>query len=228
MNETQQAAFDAALDALPLVAILRGVRPEEVEEIFDALVAAGFRMIEIPLNSPMPWKSIEKVAARCPEHVLVGAGTVLTAEDTAQLAKLEAPLMVTPNSDPEVIRAGIEQGLAPLVGCMTPSEALSAARAGAKALKLFPAGRLGTGYFKDISAILPPELPVFAVGGIDKSNMSDWHGMGIRGFGFGSNLYRPGRSAAEVGELARELVAEWRRLEELHTMTELFEHEGDQ
>ncbi|WP_280563179.1 2-dehydro-3-deoxy-6-phosphogalactonate aldolase [Chromohalobacter sp. 48-RD10] len=228
MNETQQAALDAALEELPLVAILRGIRPEEIDKVFDALVDAGFRLIEIPLNSPLPWKSIEKVAARCPEHVLVGAGTVLETADTAELARLDAPLMVTPNSDPEVIRAGVEQGLAPLVGCMTPSEALSAARAGATALKLFPAGRLGTGYFKDISAILPPELPVFAVGGIDKSNMSDWHGVGIRGFGFGSNLYRPGRSAVEVGEVARELVAEWRRLEELYTMTESFEHEGDQ
>ena len=213
MNEIQRKTLDEALETLPLVAILRGITPEEVENVCDALVDAGFRLIEIPLNSPRPWESIERAVAHCPDSVLIGAGTVLDVADAEHLARLGAPLMVTPNSDPEVVRAGAGQGLAPLIGCMTPSEALAAARAGARALKLFPAARLGTGYFKDISAILPPDLPVLAVGGVERGNMAEWHGVGVRGFGFGSNLYKPGRSADDVAAIATELVAEWRRLE---------------
>lgn len=213
MNETQRKTLDESLETLPLVAILRGITPEEVEDVCDALVGAGFRMIEIPLNSPRPWESIERAVEHCPASVLIGAGTVLEAADAARLERLGAPLMVTPNTDPEVVRAGVDHGLAPLIGCMTPSEALAAARNGARALKLFPAARLGTGYFKDISAILPEALPVLAVGGIERSNMAEWHAVGIRGFGFGSNLYKPGRDAAEIAEIAADLVAEWRRLE---------------
>ncbi|MFM9271302.1 2-dehydro-3-deoxy-6-phosphogalactonate aldolase [Halomonas elongata] len=213
MNEMQRKTLDEALETLPLVAILRGITPEEVEDVCDALVGAGFRMIEIPLNSPRPWESIERAVAHCPASVLIGAGTVLEAADTERLERLGAPLMVTPNTDPEVVRAGVDQGLAPMIGCMTPSEALAAARSGARALKLFPAARLGTGYFKDISAILPEALPVLAVGGIERRNMAEWHAVGVRGFGFGSNLYKPGRATAEIAEIAADLVAEWRRLE---------------
>ncbi|SEN62027.1 2-dehydro-3-deoxy-6-phosphogalactonate aldolase [Halomonas caseinilytica] len=213
MNETQRKTLDEALETLPLVAILRGITPEEVEDVCDALIGAGFRMIEIPLNSPRPWESIERAVAHCPASVLIGAGTVLEVADAERLERLGAPLMVTPNTDSEVVRAGVDHGLAPMIGCMTPSEALAAARSGARALKLFPAARLGTGYFKDISAILPRALPVLAVGGIDRSNMAEWHAVGVRGFGFGSNLYTPGRGAEEIAEIATDLVAEWRRLE---------------
>ncbi|MFG6159930.1 2-dehydro-3-deoxy-6-phosphogalactonate aldolase [Halomonas sp. 1390] len=214
MNEHQREVLDEALATRPLVAILRGITPGEVESVVDALVAAGFRLIEIPLNSPDPWTSIARSVARCPADVLVGAGTVLESTDAGRLAALGAPLMVTPNSDPEVVAAGVAQDLAPLIGCMTPSEALSAARAGARALKLFPAARLGTGYWQDIRTILPPGLPVLAVGGIERANMAEWHAAGIGGFGFGGNLYKPGRSADEVGRIARDLVAEWQCLQE--------------
>ncbi|WP_322529122.1 2-dehydro-3-deoxy-6-phosphogalactonate aldolase [Salinicola sp. LHM] len=227
MNETRKFALESALRERPLVAILRGITPEEIDAVFDALVASGFKLIEIPLNSPRAWDSIAAVAKRCPDDVVIGAGTVLDPVHAERLASLEAPLLITPNTDPAVIRAGVEHGLAPMIGCMTPSEALAAAKAGATALKLFPAADLGTGYFKSINAILPKGLPVLAVGGIDKSNMSEWHAHGVAGFGFGSNLYKPGRSADEVGRIAAELVEEWQRLSEVAHYAEQQEREAD-
>lgn len=214
MNETRRAALDAALRDLPLVAILRGVRPDEIDAIFDALVGAGFKMIEIPLNSPRPWESIERIAKRCPDDVVIGAGTVLEPEACSRLADLDAPLVITPNTDTAVIGEAVAQDLAPMIGCMTPSEALAAAGAGATALKLFPAARLGIGYFRDLKAVLPGDMPVFAVGGIDKSNMVEWIDAGISGFGFGGSIYRPGWSADEVARCACELIGEWHRVRE--------------
>lgn len=227
MNETRRAALDAALRDLPLVAILRGVRPDEIDAIFDALVAAGFKMIEIPLNSPRPWESIERISKRCPDDVVIGAGTVLDPEACGRLADLEAPLVITPNTDTAVIAEAVARDLAPLIGCMTPTEALAAAKAGARALKLFPAARLGIGYFNDMKAVLPIGLPVFAVGGIDKSNMNEWIDAGIDGFGFGGSVYRPGWSADEVGRYASELIKEWRRLRESFSQAEGLEREAD-
>ncbi|WP_106418366.1 2-dehydro-3-deoxy-6-phosphogalactonate aldolase [Salinicola tamaricis] len=227
MKETRKFALETALRERPLVAILRGITPEEVDGVFDALVAADFKLIEIPLNSPRAWESIAAISKRCPADVVIGAGTVLDPADAEHLAGLDAPLLITPNSDPEVIRAGVAHGLAPMIGCMTPTEALAAAKAGATALKLFPAARLGTAYFKDIRAILPKGLPVLAVGGIEQSNMAEWHAHGVAGFGFGSNLYKPGRHAAEVGEIARALVAEWQRLREVAQQAEALEREAD-
>lgn len=227
MNETRRAALDAAMKKLPLAAILRGVRPDEIDSIFDALVASGFKLIEIPLNSPRPWESIERVAKRCPDDVVIGAGTVLDPEACRRLADLDAPLVITPNTDPAVIGEAVAQDLAPMIGCMTPTEALTAARAGASALKLFPAARLGIGYYRDMKAVLPAGLPIFAVGGIDQSNMSEWITAGIDGFGFGGSVYRPGWSAQEVERCARGLVAEWCRVKEGLAQAEGLEREAD-
>lgn len=202
-----------ALAACPLVAILRGIRPDEVLDIADVLIASGLRLIEVPLNSPNPWESIVRLRAHCPDEVLVGAGTVLSSADARRLAGLDAPLLVTPNCDLEVIRAGHEAGMASMIGCMTPTEALAAQRAGACALKLFPAAHLGVGYFNDLRAVLAPDLPVLAVGGIDIPDMATWHGAGIDGFGLGGSLYVPGRSSQEVERRAAALVAEWHRLQ---------------
>lgn len=207
------AALEQALAECPLVAILRGIRPDEVVAVADALIASGIRLIEVPLNSPDPWESIARLKEHCPEEVLVGAGTVLTVADVQRLASLDAALLVTPNSDGEVIASGRASGLAPLIGCMTPTEALAAHRAGACALKLFPAGSLGPGYYREMRAVLPPELPVLAVGGIGVAEMAAWWEAGIDGFGLGSSLYAPGRSSDEVGRRATALVAEWRRLQ---------------
>ncbi|MGM0983245.1 MAG: 2-dehydro-3-deoxy-6-phosphogalactonate aldolase [Pseudomonadota bacterium] len=211
MNDNPRA-LRAALAACPLVAILRGIRPEEVLSVADALIASGLRMIEVPLNSPDPWESIARLKAHCPADILIGAGTVLSVKDVARLASLEASLLVTPNTDVEVISAGRDAGLAPLVGCMTPSEALAAARAGACALKLFPAGSLGIDYYRDLRAVLPADLPVLAVGGIGVDELAGWQAAGIAGFGLGGSLYAPGRSSDEVGRRGAALVAEWHRV----------------
>lgn len=227
MNETRRAALDAALEQLPLVAILRGVRPDEIDAIFDALVESGFKMIEIPLNSPRPWESIERIAKRCPDDVVIGAGTVLDPDACQRLADLEAPLVITPNSDPLVISEAAALDLAPMIGCLSPTEALAAAQAGAKALKLFPAGSLGIGYFKDIKAVMPLDMPILAVGGIDVHNMSEWVAAGIDGFGFGGSVYKRGWSAGEVGEKARGLIAEWRRIKEGLSQASELEREAD-
>lgn len=227
MNETRRAALDAALRDLPLVAILRGVRPDEIDGIFDALVTAGFKLIEIPLNSPRPWESIERIARRCPDDVVIGAGTVLEPKACGRLADLEAPLVVTPNTDPAVIGEAAAQELAPMIGFATPTEAFAAIQAGARVLKLFPAARLGIGYYRDIKAVLPADMPVFAVGGVDRSNMCEWITAGIDGFGFGGSVYRPGWSAEEVEHCARELVTEWRRVKEGFATAEGLERQAD-
>ncbi|MFC0268930.1 2-dehydro-3-deoxy-6-phosphogalactonate aldolase [Kushneria aurantia] len=211
MNDTQRSALDAAMTQRPLVAILRGVEPNEVDAVFDALVEVGFRMIEIPLNSPDPWRSLERITARCPDNVVIGAGTVLDPAACRRLAALNASLVVTPNTDPAVIGEAVAQSLAPFIGCMTPTEALTAVRAGAHALKLYPAARLGIDYFRDTRAILPASMPVLAVGGIELSNMEEWRAAGIDGFGFGGSLYKPRRAPADIAHRGRDLIAEWQR-----------------
>lgn len=210
-------AFEQAMAACPLVAILRGVHPDEVLEVADTLMECGIHMIEVPLNSPAPWESLARLKAHCPPEVLVGAGTVLSTEEVRRLAGLEAALLVTPNTDPAVIREGRAAGLAPLIGCLSPTEALAAARAGASALKLFPATRLGVDYFRDLRAVLPPTLPVLAVGGIDIDDLAAWYAAGIDGVGLGGSLYAPGRPIREIEARALALVAEWRRLQSTET-----------
>jgi 2-dehydro-3-deoxyphosphogalactonate aldolase len=204
--------FDKVMDEMPLVAVLRGVRPEEVLLVADALMSAGFRMIEVPLNSPDAFESIARLAKHCPPEVLTGAGTVLHPEDCGRLAVLGASLMVTPNTEAEVIEAAARAGLVPLIGCLTPSEAIQAVRHGARALKVFPASRMGPPYLRDIRAVLPSGTKLIPVGGINLQTMEDFHAAGADGFGFGTNLYVPGRSAAEVGAIAGDLVAEYNRL----------------
>lgn len=204
--------FARAFAEMPLVAVLRGVEPEEVAAVGDALVDAGFRLLEVPLNSPRPFDSIARLVECCPESVVVGAGTVLLPDQAERLAATGAKLMVTPNTDPTTIEAGVGAGLVTMIGCMTPSEALAALRHGARVLKMFPAARLGPAYLKDLRAVLPKGTPVVTLGGIGRENMESFHAAGADGFGFGTNLYAPGRAAAEVGAIARDLVAELRRL----------------
>lgn len=204
--------FDLAMRDMPLVAVLRGITPEEIIPVADSLVAAGFRLIEVPLNSPRAFASIEALAAHCPPDVLTGAGTMLDVTQARRLAQTGAQLMVTPNTDPDVIRAGVSAGLVPLIGCLTPSEALSAVTNGARALKIFPASRMGPDYLKDIRAVLPAGTRLIPVGGIDARSMPAFHAQGADGFGFGTNLYKPGMSADEVASNAAHLVKTWRDL----------------
>ncbi|SOD96952.1 2-dehydro-3-deoxy-6-phosphogalactonate aldolase [Caenispirillum bisanense] len=204
--------FEDAMAAVPLVAILRGVTPDTVLPVADALMAGGFRLIEVPLNSPDAFTSIERLVAHCPPEVLVGAGTVLTPADARRLAETGASLLVTPNTDADVIATAADSGLIPLPGCLTPSECFTALKAGARGLKIFPASRMGAAYLKDLRAVLPKGTPLLPVGGMDVGTMAEWRATGAAGFGFGSNLFAPGREPALIEEAARALCAEWRRI----------------
>lgn len=195
----------------PLVAILRGLKPEEVPATIDALLDAGLRAIEIPLNSPEPFRSIEIAAKRAPADALIGAGTVLTIEDVDRLDGAGGRLFVSPNVDAPVLSHAVGKGMVTLPGVFTPTEALLAARTGATGLKFFPASVLGVSGINAIRAVLPADLMIAAVGGVSDENFADYARGGIRAFGLGSSLYRPGLSAEEVGRRARITVAAYDR-----------------
>lgn len=190
-----------------LVAILRGIKPEEIEAAVDALIEAGFEAIEVPLNSPDPFLSIEKARRLAPENVLIGAGTVLEVAQVDQLHGVGGNLLVTPNVEPDVIRRAVGHGMVTMPGVFTATEALLAAKSGAAALKFFPASALGPGGISAIKAILPPHLPLGAVGGVSENNFADYWKVGVRAFGLGSSLYKPGDSAHAIGERAVKAVA---------------------
>ena len=198
---------DLLLAELPLVAILRGVTPARIEGVADALFTAGIRAIEVPLNSPNPFRSIETLARIYGERCLTGAGTVLTRAQVDQLADAGGKLMVTPNTDPGVIARGVEKGLTVMPGFYTPSEGFAAVAAGAKYLKLFPASTGGIGHLLAMLAVLPKTVPVYAVGGVGAGNMSEWRQAGAAGFGLGSELFKPDLSDADIGARARKCVA---------------------
>jgi 2-dehydro-3-deoxyphosphogalactonate aldolase len=191
----------------PLVAILRGVKPDEVEAIGDALIAEGIAIIEVPLNSPEPIESIRRLAARCGDRALVGAGTVLDPADCACIAAAGGKLVVTPHADAEVVRAAKAAGLLAVPGFMTPAEAFALLRAGADALKLFPAEAASPAVVKALLAVLPKGTAILPVGGIEAGNMAPWRAAGAAGFGIGSAIYRPGDTAEVVGRKARALLA---------------------
>lgn len=187
----------------PLIAILRGIKPEETADIIGVLVEAGLTAIEIPLNSPEPFRSIEIAAKTAPADCLIGAGTVLTVEDVDRLDSAGGKLLVTPNVEPAVISRGRDKGMVTMPGVFTATEALAAARAGATGLKFFPAGVLGASGITAIRAVLPPELVIAAVGGVSDKNFADYTKAGILAFGLGTSLYKPGMTAAEVAERAK-------------------------
>ena len=206
MTDTDRA-FDRAFAACPLVAILRGLTPAEAPAIGDALVAAGLTLIEVPLNSPDPFDSIALLARRLGGHAMIGAGTVLAPDDVARVRDAGGTLIVSPNTDPAVIRAARAAGLISLPGYFTPSEGFAALAAGASALKLFPADGTTPAFLKAQRAVLPRSARVLAVGGIAPDNMATWRAAGADGFGLGSNLYRPGASAQQVADAAARYVA---------------------
>lgn len=194
----------------PLVAILRGLRPDEAEATLEALIGSGIGLIEVPLNSPHPLDSIRIMAECAGGRARIGAGTVLTTTEVEAVADAGGTLIVSPNRDDEVIRATKAAGLASFPGVFTPTEALGAIAAGADALKFFPAEVLGPAGVRAMSAILPRGFPLLAVGGVDAGNIGAWLAAGIVGFGIGSSLYKPGFSAAEVGARAKTMVAAWK------------------
>ena len=204
---TQHDELRFWLSQCPLVAILRGVRPDEVEAIGEAVHGAGVRMIEVPLNSPEPLESIRRLAGRFGEDALVGAGTVLTPAAVADVQEAGGRLIVSPSTKPAVISATAEAGMISLPGYFTPSEAFAALEAGAHGLKLFPAEGAAPAVLKAQRAVLPKEVPVLVVGGVSPDNMASWTAAGADGFGLGSGLYKPGQSAEETAEKARAYVA---------------------
>ena len=193
--------------APPVVAILRGVTPGEVVAIGAALVGAGIRMIEVPLNSPDPFASIAALQAEFGDRALIGAGTVLDAASVDRLAATGAGLLVAPNTDPAVIARGVERGLEVMPGFVTPSEAFAALAAGARKLKLFPALAQGPAYLKAIREVLPGDAGVWAVGGVDAGNIAGWLAAGAQGVALGGALYRPGMSPEDVAGRARDMIA---------------------
>jgi 2-dehydro-3-deoxyphosphogalactonate aldolase len=198
---------DQLLAELPLVAILRGVTPSRIAGVAAALFEAGFRAIEVPLNSPEPLKSIEILARSYGDRCLTGAGTVLTVEQADQVADAGGKLMVTPNTNPQVIARGVQRGLTVMPGFYTPSEGFAAVAAGARILKLFPASTGGIGHLQAMLAVLPKTVPVYAVGGVGAGNMSEWCKAGAAGFGLGSELFKPDFTDEEIAARARKCVA---------------------
>lgn len=195
-----------ALEQLPLVAILRGVTPERIEGVADALYGAGIRAIEVPLNSPEPFKSIETLARVYGGRCLTGAGTVLDVANVDRVADAGGRLLVTPNTDPAVIARGVARGLTVMPGFYTPSEGFAAVAAGARYLKLFPASTGGIDHLKAMLAVLPKTVPVYAVGGVHAGVMREWVRAGAAGFGLGSDLFKPDFTDAEIAERARKCV----------------------
>jgi 2-dehydro-3-deoxyphosphogalactonate aldolase len=208
---TTLAAFDAAFARCPLVAILRGVEPGAVEAIGEELVAAGFTLIEVPMNSPDPLDSVARLAKRLGGRAVIGAGTVLDVAQVAAMRDAGGQMVISPNADLDVIRASAAAGLASLPGIATPSEAFAALKAGASALKLFPAEGASPAVLKAMRAVLPKTVRVLPVGGITPDNMAPWRAAGAAGFGLGSALYKPGMTAVEVGQNARSFVAALRQ-----------------
>ena len=198
--------FATAFAALPLIAILRGIRPDEIEPVGAALVSAGFTLIEVPLNSPDPFDSIARLAKACGDATMVGAGTVLTTADVARVRDAGGRMVISPNTNTAVIEATVAAGMASLPGYFTPSEAFAAIQAGASALKLFPAEAASPAVLKAQRAVLPKAVPVLAVGGITPEGMAPWR---AAGFGLGSAIYKPGMTAKDVGNAARRFVAAW-------------------
>jgi len=202
--------FQQALAVLPLVAILRGITPDECDEVGAALAGGGFQLIEVPLNSPQPFSSIERMTAALP-GALVGAGTVLTVAQVNDVHAAGGRLVVSPNFNADVVRAAVSKGMIALPGIVTPSEAFAALAAGAHGLKLFPAEMVPPAGLRAMRAVLPMSVPILPVGGISGLNMAEWHAAGASGFGIGSALYKPGKNAKAVASAAVAFVDAWRR-----------------
>ncbi|MGC5797510.1 2-dehydro-3-deoxy-6-phosphogalactonate aldolase [Sphingomonas sp. NFX23] len=206
---THRQAFDDAFAKCPLIAILRGVKPDEVEAIGEALVEAGFTILEVPMNSPDPLDSIARLARRFEGRAVVGAGTVLRFEDVEAVGAAGGTLIIAPNANVRVITAAADKGYVALPGIATPTEAFAALDAGAAALKLFPAEAAGPTVLKAMRAILPKDARVLPVGGIVPELMADWRKAGAAGFGLGSALFAPGMTAADVGARAKTFIETW-------------------
>lgn len=201
-----RALFHRYFDLCPLVAIIRGVTPDEVVAVGEAIFAAGIRIIEVPLNSPDPLESIRRMSSAMGDRALIGAGTVLTVQQVHDVQQAGGKLVVSPNTNIDVIRATATAGMVSAPGYFTPSEAFAALDAGATALKLFPAEAATPAVVKAQRAVLPKDLPLLIVGGVSPHTMGPWLAAGADGFGLGSGVFVTGRSPDEVGKRARAYV----------------------
>ncbi|MCX2780492.1 2-dehydro-3-deoxy-6-phosphogalactonate aldolase [Microbulbifer thermotolerans] len=211
--------FHQALEACPLIAIIRGVTPDEIDIVANTLLEAGVRAIEVPLNSPVePLRSIERLAKIMDGYdapTICGAGTVLAPEQVESVQNAGGEIIVSPNCDPEVISETLSRGLVSVPGCLTPTEAFRALKAGAKVLKMFPVADFPPQYLESLGAVVPKEILTLAVGGITDANMETYWKAGARGFGLGSNIYAAGDSASQVADKARIMVEAARRVRAL-------------
>ena len=203
--------LEQALEACGIIAILRGVSPSEVVAVTQTLYEAGVRIVEVPLNSPEPFTSIDMLAKAFGDKMVVGAGTVLSEQDVNLLKEHGGQISVSPDCNPTTIARAVALGLDPLPGVFTPTEAFAAIRAGAKHLKLFPAEAASPLTIKAWKAVLPKHVQVHAVGGVTPENMKDWLAAGASGFGIGSALYKQGMPLSKISESAHTLVSAWKR-----------------
>lgn len=205
-------SFETAVQECGIIAILRGVNPDEVDAVGAALFAAGIRIVEVPLNSPDPFNSIARLSSRFAGRMVVGAGTVLDEGNVDRVKAAGGEIIVAPECNPAVIARAVMQGLVPLPGVFTPTEAFAAVRAGASHLKLFPAEAASPATVKAWRAVLPRHVRVYAVGGVTPFNIKAWWDAGCAGFGIGSNIYKPGMSADDVRKAADAFVTAWQAL----------------
>lgn len=212
MTPSLTARWQDALDTLPLVAILRGLRPSEALAVGEMLVEAGFKVLEVPLNSPDPFDSIKILADALGDRAIVGAGTVLKVEDVETLKAVGGEICISPNANPDVIRRAKSLGMISFPAFYTATEAFSAVEAGADALKLFPAELAGPKGLKALKAVLPKNLPVFPVGGVEPGNMQAYLDVGAHGFGIGSSVYKPGDTPEIVYAKAKAFTDAWAAL----------------
>ena len=203
--------LEDALEACGIVAILRGITPDEVVGVSQTLYNAGIRVVEVPLNSPEPFVSIEKLSKAFADKLVVGAGTVLSVQDVNVLKAHGGQISVSPDCNEAVISRAKDLGIEPLPGVFTPTEAFAAIRAGAKHLKLFPAEVASPQTIKAWKAVLPKHVKIYAVGGVTPENMGDWLAAGASGFGIGSSIFKPGMNLAKISESAHSLVSAWKR-----------------
>jgi 2-dehydro-3-deoxyphosphogalactonate aldolase len=202
------AKFNAHMDALPLVAILRGLKPEEALEVGHAIVNAGFHILEVPLNSPDPLRSIQILAEAFP-NALVGAGTVTTAQQVRDIKAASGQIIISPHLDDNVVCEAVNLGLISMPGVATPTEAFRAIALGAHGLKLFPAEMISPSVVKSMRAVLPSHVRLIPVGGIGAHNMANYRQCGASGFGIGSALFAPGKTVQAIGESAAAFVRAW-------------------